>query len=81
MKQITIGTKTQGNRILVESLFKPVNGKTLNACRHDKGKYKMDGSFVGRVIETSERCFALWMETRRDADGPYRALFGAYSQD
>lgn len=81
MKQITIGTKTQGNRVIIESLFKPVNGKTLSAFRHDRGKYRMDGSFIGRVIETSERCFALWMETRRDSDGPYRALFGAYLKE
>jgi hypothetical protein len=78
MKQTPIGTKSQGNAIIVQSLFKPVNGQTLTRVRHDLGKYKMDGSFIGRIVETSERCFALWMEKRRDSDGPYRVLYGAY---
>ena len=75
MKTITIGTKAQANRIRVNSLFTPVNGRTLVSARYDMGKYKADKNFIGREIDVADHVHALWMESRRDSDGPYKALF------
>jgi hypothetical protein len=38
MKTLKIGTKTQANKILLDSLFNPVNGKTLNRMKYCNGK-------------------------------------------
>ena len=75
MKTLKIGTKSQADKILVESLFVPVNGKTLTPQRFDRGKYKAETPFVGREVSVADDVFALWMETRRDSDGSYKALF------
>ena len=73
MKILKIGTKTQANKILLDSLFNPVNGKTLNKMKYCNGKYK-PGSFIGREIEVGDDVHALFTESRKDSDGPYVRL-------
>lgn len=76
MKTIEITTKGKANRMLVDSLFKPVNGGTLVASRYDGGKYRAEASLIGRKLENCpDDVFAVWSEIRWDIDGPYRALF------
>lgn len=75
MKTIQIVSKASANKILVNSLFNPVNGKTLNKMRWCTGKYK-PGSFpVGKNVDVAETTHAVWSESRSDSDGPYTALF------
>lgn len=72
-------TKAQLEKAKIESLFKPVEGKTL-AClekiRLDRGKYK-PGTMAGRDVpeHMQQKYLAIWTERRRDSDGPYDALF------
>jgi len=73
-KILTIGTKAQADKILVNSLFQPVNGKTLNHGKYDGGKYKAGVSFIGREVEVSDGVHALYMVKRKDADGPYQQI-------
>ena len=76
MKMVTmkIGTKAQADKVLVESLFKPVNGKTLRRFAFCTGHYK-PGSYVGKeVTADADSVYALWVERRRDNDGPYVTL-------
>jgi hypothetical protein len=76
MKQITIGTKRQADAVRVASLFSPVNGKTLNDAKFDRGKYttKPDVPYVGRIVEVADCIHAVYPVSRTDADGPYIAL-------
>jgi len=73
MKKLKIGTKSQANKILLDSLFNPVNGKTLNKMKYCNGKYK-PGSLIGREIEVVDSVHALFTESRKDSDGPYVRL-------
>jgi len=73
-KKLTIGTKAQADKIMVNSLFEPVNGKTLNRGKYCSGKYKAGVSFIGREIEVSDDVHALYMVQRKDADGPYQQI-------
>lgn len=75
MKKLTIISKSAANKILVDSLFRPVNGQTLNKERYDMGKYKAEKSFIGRELNTSDNVVCIWQESRRDKDGPYKALY------
>jgi len=70
MKKLKIGTKTQANKILLDSLFNPVNGKTLNRMKYCTGKYK-PGSYIGRELEVSDEVHALFTESRKDSNGHY----------
>jgi hypothetical protein len=70
MKKLKIGTKTQANKILLDSLFNPVNGKTLNRMKYCTGKYK-PGSYIGRELEVSDGVHALFTESRKDSEGHY----------
>ncbi len=71
MKKLTIGTKAQADKVLVNSLFQPVSGRTLNTMKYDGGKYKPDQSYVGREVEVSDTVHALYVVKRRDSDGAY----------
>ena len=73
MKKIRIGTKAQADKVLVASLFKPVDGKTLNDMKYDGGKYKSnpDVPYIGREVEVSDNIHALYAVRRKDAEGPY----------
>jgi hypothetical protein len=73
MKKLKIGTKAQANKILLGSLFNPINGKTLNRMKYCNGKYK-PGSYIGRELEVSDGVHAVFTESRKDSDGPYVRL-------
>jgi hypothetical protein len=76
MKTITITTKSKADALHVESLFKPVNGRTLVKERYDKGKYKSEVNLVGRVLDNCpDSVIAVWSEAKRDLHGPYKALY------
>ena len=72
MKTLTVGTKSQADKVLVNSLFAPVNGSTLNKEKLCTGKYQ--ASIKGRALEVSDHIHAVWAEKRRDSDGEYFAL-------
>lgn len=74
MKTLQIVTKAQANKILVESLFKAVNGKTLSTEKFDNGKYRPDVSLLGREIQAPDDVYAVYQVSRSDSDGKYRAL-------
>ena len=75
----TILSKSQLRKAVTESLFKPIRGKTL-ACmkpsRFDLGKYK-PGSMVGQNLPEHylSWVYAVWVEPRKDKDGPYDDIF------
>ena len=73
MKKLTIGTKRQADKVMMNSLFTPVNGRTLSVMKYDSGKYRItpDAPYIGREVEVSDDCHALYTVTKRDADGPY----------
>ena len=72
MKTIKVGTKSQADSVLVNSLFKA--GGTLQVMRFDLGKYKAEVSLVGREVQCSDDVYAIYQVSRRDGNGPYRAL-------
>lgn len=72
MKTLQVTTKSKADSILVDSLFKP--GGTLQTMRFDMGKYKADVSLIGREVSCSDDVYAIYQVSRRDCDGPYRAL-------
>ena len=72
-KALVIGTKAEADRVMVDSLFKPVNGRTLKRERYDMGKYAHNKK--GNTVEVSTNIAALWMERRQDSHGSYWALF------
>ena len=71
MRQLTIGTKTQADKILVDSLFHPVNGRTLSVMKYSAGKYRAESSYIGRVVEVSDDVHALYVVKGRDSDGAF----------
>jgi hypothetical protein len=73
-KKITIVSKRKSDIMLLDSLFNPVNGKTLTRTRYDLGKYK-PSKFIGREIECNEHVQAIFTQSQRDSNGPYVALY------
>ena len=73
MKQLTIRTKGAADRVMVSSLFKPVNGRTLRDMKYDGGKYKVDPDipYIGRTVEVGDNIHALYVVRRKDSDGTY----------
>ena len=76
---MNILTKRQLAQATVQSLFTPVHGRTLakmERSRFDLGKYK-PGTMAGKPLdpEFAAWCYAVWVEPRKDKDGPYDALF------
>ena len=70
-------SKAQADKILVNSLFKPVNGKTLSIGKFDSGKYQWHGSakhYVGRDVPDIKGVHAVYCVRRQDSDGPYAQL-------
>lgn len=70
-------SKREANKILTESLFKPVNGKTLSIGKFDSGKYQWHGSqnhYIGRDVQGIDGIHAVYIERRTDSDGPYGQL-------
>lgn len=72
MKTLKISTKSHADSVLVNSLFQ--SGGTLQTIRFDMGKYKPDVSLLGREVQASDDVYAIYQVSRRDGDGPYRAL-------
>ena len=71
---LKIGTRRQATRASLNSLFRPVNGKTAtHKTRYDRGKYACN--LHGRTLDVPEHVAALWTERRTDRDGPYWALY------
>lgn len=73
MKSLEMGTKAQADKALTESLFKPVNGKTLRRMRYDLGKY--GNNMKGKTFEVLDNVVAIWTEKRQDSNGPYWAVY------
>ena len=71
MKTLTIGTKSQASKILVNSLF--VGGGTLNDGVYCAGKYKCnpDLPYLGRQVSTSDDVMALYTVSKSDSHGRY----------
>ena len=72
-----IVSKSQADKILVESLFRP--GGTLNVEKFDNGKYKWYGSakhYIGKDVPDLKnvKIYAVYVERRQDASGPYAQL-------
>ena len=71
---ITIGTKRQATAASVDTLFHPIDGKTATRkIRYDMGKYAHNGR--GRKVDVRREVVAIWMERRKDRDGPYWVSF------
>ena len=69
--------KTEADRILTNSLFNPVNGKTLNIMKFDGAKLKWHGSiksYIGRDVPDIGGIHAVYVVRRQDSDGPYALL-------
>ena len=71
-------TKRQADKMIIESLFKPVNGRTL---QHSKlpfctGKYK--ASMLGKKVCDSPNVAAVYPVARKDKDGKYTQLRCVY---
>ena len=80
----TILTQSQARKIIVESLFKPDAHGTLGAVkktRLDRGKYQ--ASVIGKPVAPHIRGSVrlAWAERRKDAYGPYYALYCVPAQD
>jgi len=73
MKTLQITTKRKADSLLLDSLFKPVNGHTLDKIKWCTGKYSR--SLLGEEIEVSDHVHAVWSERRKNADGPYYTLY------
>ena len=73
MKVLQITTKTKADAILVDSLFNPVNGRTLNRMKYCTGKYK-PGAYVGTDVRVSDDVHAVYTSRQRDKDGPFIRL-------
>ena len=71
-------TKSQKEKAILDSLFRPINGQSL-ACvsteRFDRGKYA--SNMAGRPIPEHMLKYVavVWCEQRKDSDGHYWALF------
>lgn len=71
---IPVETKGRAEKRAMETLFRPINGKTATKhVRWDMGKYQ--DSVMGRETEAPETVAAFYAVKRKDRDGPYRALY------
>lgn len=72
---MVIITKKQADEMLVNSLFKPVNGKTLSIMKYDCGKYKgTPKEFIGKYAQPTINTYAIYPISRKDKDGRYTQL-------
>jgi len=73
-----ITSKAAATKVLTDSLFNPVNGKTLNIVKYDSGKYAWNGSakeYEGREVnDLGGRVHAAYVERRQDSDGAYAQI-------
>jgi hypothetical protein len=71
---VKVVTKAQARNIMLDSLFRPINGRTLVAKKFDSGKYRVDQSYIGRVVKDLPGVHAVYPVRRRDGDGAYGQL-------
>ena len=72
-----IVSKKEANDILVNSLFNPVNGKTLREGKFCTGKYTWTGSqkyYIGKEVVDIPGVHAVYVVRRQDSDGPYAQM-------
>ncbi len=74
MKKLQIGRRAQAEKVLVDSLFKPVSGRTLTTMKYDGGKYRAGAHLIGKEVEVSDDVFALYPVKRHDSYGPYTQI-------
>lgn len=74
MKTLQVTTKASALQILTDSLFNPVNGKSLNKMKYCNGKYKPESFKTGSDIEVSDSIHAIYKVIQKDADGRYSRL-------
>lgn len=68
-------TKRQAEAAITASVFAPGGTLALEPReRLDRGKYK-PGTMAGKPLPDHVRVRLAWVERRRDAHGPYDALF------
>ena len=70
-------SKREADKVLTQSLFTPVNGKTLSIGKFDGGKYQWHGTakhYIGRDVPDIRGVHAVYMVRRVDSDGPYGQL-------
>ena len=76
-RMMNIISKREANKILVDSLFNPINGQTLNIEKYDNGKYEWHGSqkhYIGREVRHIDGIHAVYVERRTDSNGPYALI-------
>lgn len=64
-------TKALARNVMLESLFTPINGRTLVTGKFDNGKYRVDQSFIGREVKDLPGVHAVYPVRKRERDGPY----------
>ena len=70
-------TKSAANKVLVNSLFEPINGKTLSVSKFDSGKYEWKGNakaYLGKEVPTLRGVHAVYVERRTDRNGAYAQI-------
>lgn len=68
--------KTTADKLALESLFKPINGRSLKVERFDSGKYATPASaFVGKEVVELEGVHAVYPVRKQDKNGAYVALY------
>ena len=73
-RMMNIISKREANKILVDSLFNPINGHTLNVEKYDNGKYEWCGSqkhYIGKEVGHIDGVHAVYVERRTNSDGAY----------
>ena len=79
-----IVSKREADKILVNSLFQPINGKTLSRGVFDAGKYAWTGKasdYAGKEVIDIKGVHAVYVERRVDSDGPYAALLSIHEAE
>lgn len=74
---MNIISKKAAMDIQTDSLFSPVNGRTLNTAKFDNGKYEWKGSakaYIGKECQDLRGVHAVYVERRQDSDGPYAQI-------
>jgi hypothetical protein len=75
MKKVAIVSRRSAEKLRVESLFHPVDVRTLVIDRWTTGKFKHEAFPVGRVVEVSDHVLALFTKPGNDRDGRYVSLY------
>ena len=73
-----VTTKKHAMAILTDSLFNPVNGRTLRISVFCTGKYKntpTEMAKTGMEVIDIEGVHAVYGERRQDSEGPYTKLY------